>query len=102
MIPDMAPSLVADTSRVFEGAMFRQLMPTPPPKWRKSRLVDDPEIATRSRTTQDAKAIRGVRAAAPTDNWCLEQLFNLVGGNPVASKVLDVVIVPLDLHVIHN
>jgi hypothetical protein len=38
MISGMAPSLVRDTSRVFEGAMFRQLIAAPPPKWRKARL----------------------------------------------------------------
>jgi hypothetical protein len=34
----MAPSLVVGTSRVFEGAMFRQLIAAPPPKWRKASL----------------------------------------------------------------
>src|SRR6188768_898471 len=42
MMSDMAPSLVVGTSRVYEGAMFRQLTTTPPPKWRKSSLEARP------------------------------------------------------------
>src|SRR5215210_7744683 len=41
MIPGMAPSLVRDTSRVHEGAMFRQPITALPPKWRKSSLDAD-------------------------------------------------------------
>src|SRR4051812_23444781 len=48
MMSGMAPSLVADTSRVYEGAMFRQLTATPPPKWRKSSLAIRQEVRTRS------------------------------------------------------
>jgi hypothetical protein len=36
MISGMAPSLVSHTSRVFEGATFRQLMVARSPKWRKA------------------------------------------------------------------
>jgi len=49
MISSMAPSLVRDTSRVFEGAMFRQLIGTPPPIWRKARLEDASNQSSRVR-----------------------------------------------------
>src|SRR3954452_13603465 len=64
MISGMAPSLVRDTSRVFEGAMFRQLIATPTPNWRKSSLGRSMHPYPESRSERhDGK--RELQSAAP-------------------------------------
>ena len=41
-------------------------------------------------------------ASVPPDDRRVEEPFDLIRSDPVASQVLDVVIVPLELHPIHG
>src|SRR4051794_34723539 len=52
MTSGMAPSLVRSTSRVFEEAMFRQLIAAPPPKWRKASLDEADQQTSNVRAWQ--------------------------------------------------
>jgi hypothetical protein len=64
-------------------------------------LVDDPEVASRCRSAKNTEAVRSVCAASATNNWRLEELFNLVRGDAVAGQVVDVVIIPLEFYIVH-
>lgn len=61
-------------------------------------LIDDRKIAASRAASEYAETVRRMRATPSPNHRAFKKLFDLIGCNFVTGQVLDVVIVPLELH----
>ena len=64
-------------------------------------LIDDREVAAGCRSSKNSEPIGCICPPALAQDWCVEEVFDLLRRDSVASKMLKVVVVPLELDIVH-
>ena len=65
-------------------------------------LVDDREVSAGSRAPEHADTIGRISAATSAEDRAFEEIFDFVRRDAVTCEMLDVVVVPFEVYLIHD